>query len=77
MLGYRLCICIQCLSVFVVTTAEITNTAALFSSKPDAYVELTLDGQTARKTEIAKKTCSPKWDEIFTVYVSLLPCNPC
>lgn len=53
--------------MFVVTTAEITNTAALFSSKPDAYVELTLDGQAARRTEIAKKTCSPKWDDVFTM----------
>jgi len=50
-----------------VSNAEITNTPALFSSKPDAYIELCIDGQASRRTEVIKKNSSPKWDDIFTV----------
>lgn len=53
-----------------VTNAEITNTGAIFSSKPDAYLELIVDGQSARKTEVIRKSTSPRWDDIFTVWVS-------
>lgn len=54
-----------CISV---ACAEITNTAGLlYSSKPDAYVELTIDGQPARKTDFVKKSSSPKWEDVFTV----------
>lgn len=50
-----------------VSHGEITNTAALFSSKPDVYVEVNIDGQASRRTEIIRKNASPKWEEIFTV----------
>lgn len=53
-----------------IQSAKLTSTGGLFSSKPDPYLELIVDGQPPRKTEVARKTTSPKWDEHFTVLVT-------
>ena len=50
-----------------VQSAKLTAVGGLFSSKPDPYLELVVDGQNPRKTEVVKKTTTPKWDEPFTV----------
>lgn len=38
--------------------------------KPHPYVELVIDGNPARKTEIQKNTYLPKWNDTFTVLVT-------
>ncbi|KAL5022685.1 hypothetical protein ScPMuIL_001840 [Solemya velum] len=53
-----------------VQNAKLTSGSGLFSSKPDPFLELSVDGQPPRKTEVVKKTTSPKWDEHFTVLVT-------
>ncbi|KAK3589293.1 hypothetical protein CHS0354_026945 [Potamilus streckersoni] len=53
-----------------VASAKLTNTGGIFSSKPDPFLELSVDGQPPRKTEVCKKTVTPKWDEHFTVLVT-------
>ncbi|XP_041375572.1 NEDD4-like E3 ubiquitin-protein ligase WWP1 [Gigantopelta aegis] len=53
-----------------IQSAKLTTTGGIFSSKPDTYLELSVDGQPPRKTDISKKTTTPKWDEHFTVLVT-------
>ncbi|CAH0557490.1 unnamed protein product [Brassicogethes aeneus] len=38
--------------------------------KPNPYVEITVDEQTPRKTDIVKNTTQPKWNETFTLLVT-------
>ncbi|XP_038068088.1 E3 ubiquitin-protein ligase Su(dx)-like [Patiria miniata] len=59
------------LSQLVVTirSAELRDTTNSFFSKGDPYVEMTVDGQPPRKTEVVKKTWNPSWEEHFTVLV--------
>ena len=54
-------------SLCSVQSAKLTQTGGLFSTKPDPYLELIVDGQPPRKTEVVRKTTTPKWDEHFTV----------
>ncbi|XP_005105292.1 E3 ubiquitin-protein ligase Su(dx) [Aplysia californica] len=56
--------------VVTVKSAKITTVGGLFSSKPDPYLELSVDGQPPRKTDVCRKTLSPKWDDHFTVLVT-------
>ncbi|XP_076448930.1 NEDD4-like E3 ubiquitin-protein ligase WWP2 [Babylonia areolata] len=53
-----------------ILSAKLTAVGGLFSSKPDPYLELVVDGQPPRKTEVVKKTTTPKWEEHFTVLVT-------
>ncbi|KAL8612403.1 hypothetical protein ACOMHN_008388 [Nucella lapillus] len=53
-----------------VVSAKLTSVGGLFSSKPDPYLELIVDGQPPRKTEVIRKSTTPKWDEHFTVLVT-------
>ncbi|KAK7114006.1 E3 ubiquitin-protein ligase Su(dx)-like isoform X2 [Littorina saxatilis] len=53
-----------------VQSAKLTQVGGLFSTKPDPYLELIVDGQPPRKTEVVRKTTTPKWDEHFTVLVT-------
>ncbi|XP_067624838.1 E3 ubiquitin-protein ligase Su(dx) [Eurosta solidaginis] len=39
--------------------------------KPNPYVELIIDNKSKRKTEVVKNTYLPKWNEEFTVLVTL------
>ncbi|XP_066933998.1 E3 ubiquitin-protein ligase wwp-1-like [Clytia hemisphaerica] len=50
--------------------AKIKLGGGIFSGKSDHYAELVVDGEPPRKTEIARKTQEPKWDELFTVLVT-------
>ncbi|GFO43496.1 nedd4-like e3 ubiquitin-protein ligase wwp1 [Plakobranchus ocellatus] len=56
--------------IVTVSSAKLTGGGGLFTSKPDPYLELSVDGQPPRKTDVARKTTTPKWDEHFTVLVT-------
>ncbi|ELT92881.1 hypothetical protein CAPTEDRAFT_225074 [Capitella teleta] len=53
-----------------VSAAKLNSHGGVFSSKADPYLELSVDGQPPRKTEIIKKTWTPTWNEHFTVLVT-------
>ncbi|XP_064610823.1 NEDD4-like E3 ubiquitin-protein ligase WWP1 [Liolophura sinensis] len=53
-----------------IQSAKLSSLGGLFSSKPDAFVELSVDGQPPRRTEVVKKSSTPKWDEHITVLVT-------
>lgn len=54
----------------VIKSAKLKETGnSLFGAKGDPYVEMTIDDQPPRKTEVQKKTWTPTWDEHFTVLV--------
>ncbi|XP_059140326.1 E3 ubiquitin-protein ligase Su(dx)-like [Physella acuta] len=53
-----------------VSSAKLNTAGGLFSSKPDPYLELSIDGGSARKTDVCRKTTTPKWDDQFTVLVT-------
>jgi len=53
-----------------VQSAKISSQGGLFSTNPDTFLELSVDQQPARKTEIVKKSTNPKWDESQTVLVT-------
>lgn len=38
--------------------------------KPNPYVEFSVDDKSPRKTEVAKSTYTPKWNEEFTILVT-------
>jgi hypothetical protein len=61
--GLTECLC----SVFAVSNARLTSQGGLFTSKADPYLELSVDGQPPRKTEVIKKTWNPTWNDHFTV----------
>lgn len=50
-----------------VECAHLRNSSFL---KPNPYVELSVDGQNPRRTEIVKTTSQPKWNETFTVLIN-------
>ncbi|BFZ19909.1 hypothetical protein BsWGS_22948 [Bradybaena similaris] len=56
--------------IVTVSSAKLSTSGSLFSSKPDPYLEVSVDGQPPRKTDVCRKTYSPKWDENFTVLVT-------
>lgn len=51
----------------LVSGAKIQGHSGVFQSKPDLFAEISVDGQTPRKTEVQKKTQNPTWNEDFTV----------
>ena len=55
------------LFLFLVAGAKLNSFGGFFSSKPDPYLELSVDGQPPRKTDVVKKTLNPSWNEHFTV----------
>jgi len=52
--------------------ARFTPNGGLFNTKGDIYVEMIIDGNPSRKTEIAKKTWSPVWNENFDILITPL-----
>ncbi|KAK0048262.1 NEDD4-like E3 ubiquitin-protein ligase WWP1 [Biomphalaria pfeifferi] len=50
-----------------ICSAKLTATGGLFSSKPDPYLELIVDGHSPRKTDVCRKTLTPKWDDQMTI----------
>lgn len=51
----------------LVSGAKLQGHGGVFQSKPDLFAEVSVDGQTPRKTEVQKKTQNPTWNEDFTV----------
>ncbi|KAK3772899.1 hypothetical protein RRG08_024084 [Elysia crispata] len=56
--------------IVTVSSAKLTTGGGIFAAKPDPYLELSVDGQPPRKTDVSRKTATPKWDEHFTVLVT-------
>jgi Ca2+-dependent lipid-binding protein len=50
-----------------VKSSKLSTVGGLVPSKPDPFAEISVDGQPPRKTDILKKTLTPKWDEDFTL----------
>lgn len=55
------------MSLSIVECAHIRSSSLL---KPSPYVELVVDSNKARRTEIVKNTAQPKWNENITVLVT-------
>lgn len=53
-----------------VISAKLSGVGGLFSGTCDSFLELSVDGQPPRKTEVFKKSSNPKWEEHFTVLVT-------
>ncbi|KAH3774569.1 E3 ubiquitin-protein ligase Su(dx)-like isoform X2 [Dreissena polymorpha] len=53
-----------------VHSAKLATNTGIFSGNVDTFTELCVDGQPPRKTEVCKKTTSPKWDDAFTILVT-------
>jgi len=43
----------------------------VFLTKPDPYVEFSIDGQQRQRTDVVRKTLQPKWDAEFSVLVTV------
>ncbi|RNA00531.1 E3 ubiquitin- ligase Su(dx)-like isoform X1 [Brachionus plicatilis] len=50
-----------------IKNAKFTPSGRLFNSKADIYAEMIIDGNPSRKTEIAKRTWTPMWNEYFDI----------
>jgi hypothetical protein len=63
------CYSLSVLFIFLslVKSARFIPTGRLFNTKGDIYVEMIIDGNPARKTEIMRKTWTPQWNENFDV----------
>ena len=49
----------------LVKSARFTPVGGIFNAKADIYVELIVDGSPSRRTEIARRTWTPVWNETF------------
>ncbi|CAF0806628.1 unnamed protein product [Brachionus calyciflorus] len=50
--------------------ARFTPSGGLFNSKADIYAEMIIDGNPSRKTELARRTWTPVWNEYFDVLIT-------
>lgn len=50
--------------------ARFTPSGGIFNTKGDIYVEMIVDGNPARRTEIVRKTWTPFWNENFDILVT-------
>jgi len=50
-----------------VKSAKIHSHAGLFQTKPDVYIELSVDGQEGKRTDTVHRTLHPTWNKSFTV----------
>lgn len=53
-----------------VSTAKLSHPNGVFASKPDPYLEFSVDGKNIQKTEIAHRTLNPTWNQHFVVSVN-------
>lgn len=53
-----------------IKSAKLTPMGGLFNQKADLYAEIITDGNPSRKTEIARKSWSPQWNENFDILVT-------
>ncbi|XP_064640128.1 E3 ubiquitin-protein ligase Su(dx)-like [Lineus longissimus] len=53
-----------------ICSAKVQPQGGFFTGKADPYLELSVDGQPPRKTEVIKKSWVPNWNEHFTVLVT-------
>lgn len=57
--------------IVLVENAHLKNNGGLI--KPHPYVELCVDDIKRHKTEVIKNSYQPKWNEEFTMYLTILP----
>ncbi len=50
--------------------ARLTPLSGIFNNKAALYAEIITDGNPSRKTEIARKSWSPQWNENFDILVT-------
>ncbi|KAH9489759.1 hypothetical protein Btru_036669 [Bulinus truncatus] len=50
-----------------ILSAKLNAVGGLFSTKPDPYLELSVDGHSPRKTDVCRKTLTPKWEDQMTI----------
>ncbi|XP_074644434.1 E3 ubiquitin-protein ligase Su(dx)-like [Tubulanus polymorphus] len=53
-----------------ISSAKLQSAGGIFNSKADPYLEMSVDSNPPRKTEVIKKTWNPQWNEPFTVLVT-------
>ena len=59
-----------CVSV-AVCQAQLSISNGVFLTKPDPYVEFSVDGQQKQRTDVERKTLQPSWNAEFSMLVTL------
>jgi len=49
--------------------AQLSISNGVFLTKPDPYVEFSVDGQQKQRTDVERKTLQPSWNAEFSVLV--------
>lgn len=57
-----------------VCQAQLSISNGVFLTKPDPYVEFSVDGQQKQRTDVERKTLQPSWNADFSVLVTVT-CN--
>ena len=57
---------------FVVCHAQLSISNGVFLTKPDPYVEFSVDGQQKQRTDVERKTLQPSWNAEFSVLVVVI-----
>jgi len=61
---------VPCVS-FAVCQAQLSISNGVFLTKPDPYVEFSVDGQQKQRTDVERKTLQPSWNAEFSMLVML------
>jgi len=62
------CICVP-FALVAVSQAQLSISNGVFLTKPDPYVEFSVDGQQKKRTDVERKTLQPSWNADFSVLV--------
>jgi len=54
-----------------VCQAQLSISNGVFLTKPDPYVEFSVDGQQKQRTDVERKTLQPLWNADFSVLVAV------
>jgi len=54
-----------------VSQAQLSISNGVFLTKPDPYVEFSVDGQQKQRTDVERKTLHPSWNAEFSVLVAV------
>jgi len=69
-----LCMLLVYCVLFVATAvsqAQLSISNGVFLTKPDPYVEFSVDGQQKQRTDVERKTLHPSWNTEFSVLVTV------
>jgi len=70
---YMLCIRVVSSVADAVSQAQLSISNGVFLTKPDPYVEFSVDGQQKQRTDVERKTLQPSWNAEFSVLVDVKP----